>query len=136
MGIQGIFNFLAFLLPVRSALQVHDLILIQPNVCRCPLKRAYRNVRALVSADARVLTFMASQSELDLNSRKGQNLCKAFVGVLRVFKIFEYGDSKINEKFELFWQQQKERKVVVSILYDSFKAFWIEKNFINFWTQF
>ena len=37
------------------------------------------------------------------------------------FKIFEYGDSKINEKFELFWQQQKERKVVVSILYDSFK---------------
>ena len=80
-------------------------------------------MRALVSADARVLTFMASQSELDLNSRKGQNLCKAFVGVLRVFKIFEYGDSKINEKFELFWQQQKERKVVVSILYDSFKAF-------------
>ena len=84
MGIQGIFNFLAFLLPVRSALQVHDLILIQPNVCRCPLKRAYRNVRALVSADARVLTFMASQSELDLDSRKGQNLCKAFVGVFRL----------------------------------------------------
>ena len=93
MGIQGIFNFLAFLLPVRSALQVHDLNLIQPNVC--PLKRAYRNVRALVSADARVLTFMASQSELDSDSLKGQNLCKAFVGVFRLLFISRFASMGI-----------------------------------------
>lgn len=52
MGIQGIFNFLAFLLPVHSALQVHDLNFNSAECVSMLLKRAYRNVRALVSADA------------------------------------------------------------------------------------
>ena len=64
-------------------------------MCRCTLKRAYRNVRALVSADARVLTFMASQSELDLNSLKGQNLCQAFVGVFRLLFISRFSNMGI-----------------------------------------
>ena len=39
--------------------------------------------------------FMASQSELDLNSLKGQNLCQAFVGVLRLLFISRFSNMGI-----------------------------------------
>lgn len=55
MGIQGIFNFLAFLLPVHSALQVHDLnfnsaecvsMPIEAHVQKCARTRECRRARA------------------------------------------------------------------------------------------
>ena len=55
MGIQGIFNFLAFLLPVRRALQVHDLnfnsaecvsMPIEARVQKCARTRECRCARA------------------------------------------------------------------------------------------
>ena len=55
IGIRGIFNFLAFLLTVRSALQVHDLnfnlaecvtIPIEPRVQKCARTRECRRAHA------------------------------------------------------------------------------------------
>ena len=51
MGIQGIFNFLAFLLPVRSVLQVHDL-----NSAECVsmhIEARVQKCARTLSADAR-----------------------------------------------------------------------------------
>ena len=82
MGIQGISNRLSFLLPVRSALQVDDVKCLSVKCVSMPIEaRALVRVRR---ARAHYYGVTIGTGLYNTYSLRGQNLCKAFVGVFRL----------------------------------------------------